>query len=333
MTFRLYLMSLLTSCFLLCGCQEMDIIPPSPQISFYPKQGDTSIFFCFDGSSSTDNMSEIWQLQFRWDFNSDGIWDTEWSRETKAVNKFSKFGKDSVHLQVKDNAGLVGIISCMVRIAPIFNDTLFMDSRDGNNYRAVRIDQLWWMAENLRFGEEISMGAIPKDDGIVEKFVYRDSLNQLKTESGYYNWNETTYYGTSMVRGICPEGWRLITEPDAHYLYVRFCFYGDINYYFQKGGYVGIDLIPEGLYSFFNKGFSNFGENGFWLVSQKNTGFMTDHYILNYTTQNGGGYSVWYSIPRDEKSFPPWWDQSRLGGKMDFTKLGVNVRCVKNISD
>jgi len=81
---KLPITSLMLFC-LLVSCDEIiDSVPPTPLITFYPKQGDTSTFFSFDGSGSTDNMSEIWQLQFRWDFDGDGIWDTDWTREPKA---------------------------------------------------------------------------------------------------------------------------------------------------------------------------------------------------------------------------------------------------------
>jgi len=136
---------LTATCILLSCNKVIDVVPPSPLITFTPKQGDTSTFFSFDGSGSTDNMSEIWQLQFRWDFNGDGTWDTDWSREPEAVCKFAKFGKDSVNLKVMDHAGLVGISSSQVKIAPVYGDTSFNDVRDGNQYRAIRIDQLWWI--------------------------------------------------------------------------------------------------------------------------------------------------------------------------------------------
>ena len=333
---RFILISFLCSLilWLIFSCrQEVDFEAPSPIITFYPLAGDTSTFFCFDGSGSTDNMSEIWQLQFRWDFNGDGNWDTGWSRETKAVSKFSKFGQDSVFLQVMDHAGLEGIQSCVVKVAPVYGDTTFIDSRDGQPYRAVRIDQLWWMAEDLRYGVEISADSLPHRDDFVEKYLYRDSLNQLITESGFYNWNEATYWGKKITRGICPDGWRLIDYYDAYNLNRRFFLYGSLDFYFKPGGYLGIDFDPQGYYSFFTRTFSYYGEMGFLVISQKKASDdRSRHYVFNYGGAEWGIFDLFYAIPTDYYSYPTWWDTENWGTIMDFNKLGVNVRCVKDIA-
>ena len=315
---------------MLSSCDEIiDDVPPIPKISLFPTHGDTSTYFCFDGSGSTDNRSEIWQLKFQWDLNGDGMWDTELTTNPKFVWKFQKFGRSIINLQVVDNAGLTNHTSYTVEIAPNFNDTTFIDSRDGNPYRAVRIDQTWWMAENLNYGQEILVGFEPADNGIAEKFLYRDSMNRLINKSAYYNWNEITYYGKDIVNGICPEGWRITNWDDVYNLHKRFFYYGDAAFYLKPGGYVGIDFTLDGYYSFFDRKFFEFNRVGFEWISQKNNSETKfEHYVFEF--DHSYGLEIWYSIPHDDRSYPWWWNTNQWGLKVNFNKFGFNVRCVKD---
>lgn len=69
----------------------------------------------------------------------------------------------------------------------------FTDSRDGRSYNVVKIGDLTWMVENLKYETETS--ACP--DG--------DSRN-CKRMGRLYTWAE--------AKTVCPEGWRLPTNED-----------------------------------------------------------------------------------------------------------------------
>jgi PKD repeat protein len=58
----------------------------------------TLIFFAYD---SYDPDGRI--IGYRWDFNNDGVFDTDWSDEIYIVRKYSKPGNYTIKLQVKDN--------------------------------------------------------------------------------------------------------------------------------------------------------------------------------------------------------------------------------------
>jgi len=317
---------------LLFACQKVhDTEPPVATIHLFPPKGDTTTFFCFDGSGSTDNMSEIWQLKFQWDINDDGIWDTESTTNPRFVWKFPEYGKPVITMQVTDNAGLANKTNYTVDISPNFNDTAFIDPRDGNQYRAVRIDQTWWMAVNLRYGQEIPVGSEPADNGIVEKFLNQDTQDQLITKSAYYNWNEATGYGKNIVNGICPDGWRLTNWYDVYSLHRRFFYTGDADFYLKPGGYTGIDFTREGYYSFYDRKFFGFDSVGFGWISQKNSSDTKfEHYVFEY--DKFYGLEIWYSIPHDDRSYPWWWNTHQWGLKVDFNKFCFNVRCVQDIA-
>jgi PKD repeat protein len=75
----------------------------------------------FDGSASTDADGDT--LQYRWDFNNDGVWDTAWSTSATASNTWYNDYTGTVVLQVYDGH-MSDVDSDMVtvnNVAPIVN--------------------------------------------------------------------------------------------------------------------------------------------------------------------------------------------------------------------
>jgi len=68
-----------------------------------PYQGIPGEEITFDGSSSSD--PEGTELQYRWDFDGDGTYDTNWSTEATATHSYEQAGDYTVILQVKDVPG------------------------------------------------------------------------------------------------------------------------------------------------------------------------------------------------------------------------------------
>ncbi len=64
---------------------------------------DTSMSIRLDASGSAD--PERSALSFRWDYNDDGVWDTNYSATSVQVKKFPVPGKMTVRVQVKDAGG------------------------------------------------------------------------------------------------------------------------------------------------------------------------------------------------------------------------------------
>jgi len=57
----------------------------------------------FDGSGSTDPDGD--SLQYRWDFENDGAWDTDWSASPRASYTWSDLSSGVVRLEVRDGRG------------------------------------------------------------------------------------------------------------------------------------------------------------------------------------------------------------------------------------
>jgi hypothetical protein len=77
----------------------------------------------FDGSGSYDPEGD--PLEFRWDFDGDGEWDTSWSSDPYASYTWGDDYTGNVTLQVRDLLGLKGEVSTTVtvnNVAPTINE-------------------------------------------------------------------------------------------------------------------------------------------------------------------------------------------------------------------
>jgi hypothetical protein len=84
-------------------------LPPAVNFSIAPAAGIVGTEFTFDGSSSTDDNDPPSALEFRWDYESDGNWDTEWSGSNfLGVFSYVTSGAYQATLQVRDSEGIVG---------------------------------------------------------------------------------------------------------------------------------------------------------------------------------------------------------------------------------
>ena len=68
-----------------------------------PYSADEGAVLTFDGSASTD--ADANPLQYRWDFNNDGVWDTTWSESASATHTYSDDYSGNVVLEVTDQMG------------------------------------------------------------------------------------------------------------------------------------------------------------------------------------------------------------------------------------
>lgn len=83
--------------------------PPSATFTISPAAGIVGTEFTFDASTSTDDNDAPSLLEFRWDYESDGTFDTDWSGSNfLGVFSYAVGGAYQATLQVRDSAGLVG---------------------------------------------------------------------------------------------------------------------------------------------------------------------------------------------------------------------------------
>ena len=92
------------------------------------------------------------------------------------------------------------------------------DSRDNKVYNTVSIGTQCWFKQNINTGTQVNSGAVPLNNGIIEKFCYSNSADSCTIYGGLYNWNEMMNYTTasntapSGRQGICPAAWHLPSD-------------------------------------------------------------------------------------------------------------------------
>ncbi|MFQ6013555.1 MAG: fibronectin type III domain-containing protein, partial [Thermoplasmata archaeon] len=80
----------------------------APQASFTlaPEVGNSATTFMADASSSLDAEDPPEALEFRWDWEDDGTWDTMWTDQPTAGHQYASPGIYTIRLGVKDLGGL-----------------------------------------------------------------------------------------------------------------------------------------------------------------------------------------------------------------------------------
>lgn len=89
---------------LLIGCKKNT--PPEALFSINPVAGTTDSVFSFDAGASRDAETPADRLNFRWDWESDGQWDTEFTILNAAKHTYKSPGLFLVKLEVMDEDGL-----------------------------------------------------------------------------------------------------------------------------------------------------------------------------------------------------------------------------------
>src|SRR5439155_1625322 len=92
--------------------------PPYANFSWTPASGDTSTVFTFT-STSSDAQDPPSQLQVRWDWESDGIWETPWSNLAMEQHQFAAPASYNVTMEVQDTGGLTANRTATVVVTPV----------------------------------------------------------------------------------------------------------------------------------------------------------------------------------------------------------------------
>jgi PKD repeat protein len=79
--------------------------PPQASFAVNPASGDTNTMFAFDASGSTDAEDDT-PPEVRWDWNNDGVFETNWRTAKTIQHTFTTAGTHTVRLEVRDSGGL-----------------------------------------------------------------------------------------------------------------------------------------------------------------------------------------------------------------------------------
>jgi len=157
-----------------------------------PSLGNTDSIFTFDASGCTDNEETCAQLEVRWDWETDGIWDTQYSSVKTLEHQFHDEGSYTVTLEVKDSEGLTSTISKTISVAltnqaPGIPLLLFPEDNSIDNVLVIELSWTCIDPEGDPLSFDICFGTEP-DPPLLES-RWNDFAYENITTSG-----ETTYF-------------------------------------------------------------------------------------------------------------------------------------------
>ena len=210
----------------------------------------------------------------------------------------------------------------------------FTDPRNGRSYYYITItsvysgDSVTVMAENLNIGEMVLGKDDQKDDTKIERYCYNNDTTKCDEFGGLYQWAEMMQLPSRCNaescsdliqpnhRGICPEGWRLMTYDD----------YVVIEGYKDEFGY-GIKGLRS-AYGFGGNNYSGWSLTGAGMRTKKGTFDMLRKSIYwKYPQEHEYGvdayaYAAYVSSDSDDGTGT---SENRRSEKI----IGASVRCVK----
>ena len=285
-------------CVLLSNCGK-ELLPPTINLIIFPLVGDTTTLFELNASDSHDDRSYDIALQYRWDFDHDLVWDTEYSTDKIEFRKFEQPGQYIIAVEVRDLDGLTSISRDTLSSFGRNHDFgLMTDPRDDQAYKTVKLDGRWWMAENLRYGQNISQVTEQTNNQVVERYEISDTLYKGYTNS-FYSWYEAMNWDPMNTQGICPDGWHIPTGFEWRSLYSTFPVIYSVQYY-GKAGWSGF-CLDDGAqlirYKINEQVLSLRSWSGFW--SSSSDPFVNDQLkTWELTFSDGMSYDFVISSPK-----------------------------------
>jgi uncharacterized protein (TIGR02145 family) len=285
---------------------------------------DTSyIFYTINASKSNDYENDISELQFRWDFNSNGNWDSDWSFDATTSYGFHETGTFKITLEVQDTEGAIGVLTSEVNIIKYGTVT----DIDGNVYKTIYLGSQVWMAENLKVTHYRNGVPIPniENGGVgelstVSSYSYYDNDRiNMETYGALYNW-----YAVNDIRNIAPEGWRVATDDDWNELELFIGSQSATDSISWRDKEAKIMRSRTG----WRKNLNGTDDIGFCALPAGSRGFAMDDF--NYMGRSAKFWSAteWDSRSALSRSLSSSTDHISRG---DPNKLsGYSVRCVKD---
>lgn len=163
---------------------------PRPKFTISPETGNYFQEFVFDASSTKDDEDSLNVLLFKWDFDGDGHWDTNFEPNPIAVKKYKTLGSFYPELEVKDPSNKVASYSQRLEIHKtdtlihvnvewpqkkyLVGDTIVFDATESYyELNPIKEYQISWKVPN---NPEWS---VPDDNKIFSYIVNQEGINKI----------------------------------------------------------------------------------------------------------------------------------------------------------
>ncbi len=121
-------------------------LSPTANFNISPENGNENTVFNFDASTSSDDEDNFEELFFRWDFEGDGEWETEFSKEYIINHKYNQEGTYNPTMEIKDSRGLVSRLDKKLEVKE--NEFIELKEDDGisefSSWFPGNCSAKWW---------------------------------------------------------------------------------------------------------------------------------------------------------------------------------------------
>ncbi len=295
--------------------------PPTAYYSVDPPAGIIATEFLFDASLSYDDNDVLDDLDFRWDFDGDGVFEVGWTSNYMATHSYASRGAWEFVLEVRDQQGLVGATSGIVNVGggagtathvKYFIDRLpWNNGANGNESMYVVLGLLGYSEGQGPNTYEVlpssQMGsvALDPDEDLVIIANDQETSFYMNYAANMARFNNFVYMGGSMFWEACDRGWNPQGFMDLAGVVLPGNVYLDYDY--QNYNYVADPLLPltAGLP---NEVYHNYASHEAFLnLPLGTTVYMTDGRglptLIEYSL--GGGWVVVTGQPLEHQYHYP----------------------------
>ncbi len=157
---------------------------PTACFTVSPTTGPVDTQFQVDASCSSDDQDPSDALEVRWDWESDGTWDTAHSPIKTAVHPYETPGTKTITLEVRDTEGLTGTTTRQVTVSSITPPQDFVLLPPGTFTMGSPTDEPGRGNDETQHQVTLTKGFYVS--------AYEVTQNQWQTAMG---WNESTFSG------------------------------------------------------------------------------------------------------------------------------------------
>jgi len=214
-----------------------------------------------DGNTTTVGEYKVEGYEFKWTLANGG--EVVWVRKDKLNEYVEKKKKQEEAEKKQEEAERKKAAEAEEQRLKKLS-SYFTDSRNGQKYRAVKIGEKRWMAENLNYQTGNS-------------WCYGDDESKCKQYGRLYDW--------STAKTACPEKWHLPTREEWNSLVAGAG--GDVAGKALKSvsgkgtDAVGFSALPGG-YRYSGGTFYNAGDNGYWWTATEGGSDYAYRRRMNY---------------------------------------------------